>query len=201
MNASSDGRPSPKTVLAGATAWVVGADRRLGRSAAVELAARGALVWAIGTNERKLGEAVGEIAYQGGRGKHLCLPAEDASLASVLAACRAEQAPVASILALSVAAAEISAPSFDAIVATACSALVPRGALLFLLEGTPDEALADRLRRVARTVERRELGQSVNVVAMPSAAGDADGAARLGALLVTPAAGGLTGQLVVVASA
>jgi hypothetical protein len=70
-----------------------------------------------------------------------------------------------------------------------------------LLEGTPDEALADRLRRVARTVERRELGQSVNVVAMPSAAGDADGAARLGALLVTPAAGGLTGQLVVVASA
>jgi NAD(P)-dependent dehydrogenase (short-subunit alcohol dehydrogenase family) len=57
--------------LAGQVAWVTGAGRGIGRSIALELAARGVKVLVTGRAERPLGEVVGEIAFQGGAARHL----------------------------------------------------------------------------------------------------------------------------------
>lgn len=56
--------------VAGKVAWVTGAGRGIGRAIALELAARGAKVLVTGKSERTIGEAVGEIAYQGGVARH-----------------------------------------------------------------------------------------------------------------------------------
>ncbi len=64
--------------LSGKVAWVVGGSRGLGRAAAVRLAGEGARVLVTGRGARGLGEAVGEIAFQGGRAAHLVADARDA---------------------------------------------------------------------------------------------------------------------------
>lgn len=70
----------------GRVAWVVGGDEPLGRAIALEFAGRGAAVLVTGADERELGRTVGEIAYQGGRARHLVADArEPADLEDALA--------------------------------------------------------------------------------------------------------------------
>ena len=61
----------------GRVAWVTGGGRGIGRAIALQLAGRGDAVLVTGRNERALGEAVGEIAYQGGRARHLVADVRD----------------------------------------------------------------------------------------------------------------------------
>ena len=63
---SSDG-------LDGKVALVTGGGDPLGRAAALALAARGVSVVVVGANERMLGETVGEIAYGGGKARHVVM--------------------------------------------------------------------------------------------------------------------------------
>ncbi len=63
--------------LAGQVAWVTGAGRGIGRSIALELAARGVKILVTGRSERALGEVVGEIAFQGGAARHLVADVRD----------------------------------------------------------------------------------------------------------------------------
>src|SRR5258708_7385318 len=58
-------------LLEGQVAIVTGGGKGIGRAVALELAARKASVLITGRDERALGEAVGEMANAGGRGRHL----------------------------------------------------------------------------------------------------------------------------------
>jgi len=60
-----------KRPFAGQVALVTGGGKGIGRAIALELAGRGAQVLVTGRDERALGEAVGEIAFGGGQGRHL----------------------------------------------------------------------------------------------------------------------------------
>ncbi len=213
MSVSSEGartpapgvRPAgPKAAFAGRIARVYGADGALGRAIAVELAGRGAEVWALGSDERKLGEAVGEIAYQGGWGRHLVLPGalwSDVSSGS-LALPEALVAPADVVVAALPPGTEaLPAAAWEAWCQRLTPALVPGGALLFAAIGAPDAEIAPWLRRAARIAARSDRPVLLNVVALGSPDGDADGAARVAALLCSADASGLSGQLVVVASA
>lgn len=65
--------------LKGRVVLVAGADVGAGAAIALALAARGANVLVTGRNERRLGEIVGEIAYGGGKARHLAVdPRDDA---------------------------------------------------------------------------------------------------------------------------
>ncbi|HVJ93606.1 MAG TPA: SDR family NAD(P)-dependent oxidoreductase [Labilithrix sp.] len=57
--------------LDGKVALVTGGGKGLGRTLALALAARGVKVVVTGREERALGETVGEIAYGGGKARHL----------------------------------------------------------------------------------------------------------------------------------
>lgn len=57
--------------LQGRVVLVIGAERSVGAAVALGLAARGASVVVTGENERRLGEIVGEIAYGGGKARHV----------------------------------------------------------------------------------------------------------------------------------
>jgi ketoreductase len=61
----------------GRVAWVTGGGKGIGRAIALQLAGRGDAVVVTGRDERALGEAVGEIAYQGGRARHLVADVRD----------------------------------------------------------------------------------------------------------------------------
>lgn len=52
-------------------AIVVDGGAPIGRAVALALAARGSCVVVAGPNERALGETVGEIAFGGGKGRHV----------------------------------------------------------------------------------------------------------------------------------
>lgn len=71
--------------LAGKVAWVVGGSRGLGRAAAVRLAGEGARVLVTARGARALGDAVGEIAFQGGKAAHLVADARDADAMALAA--------------------------------------------------------------------------------------------------------------------
>ncbi|MBX3227870.1 MAG: SDR family NAD(P)-dependent oxidoreductase [Labilithrix sp.] len=57
--------------LAGKVAIIEGGGGPIGRAVALALAARGASVVVCGPEERALGETVGEIAYGGGKARHV----------------------------------------------------------------------------------------------------------------------------------
>lgn len=57
--------------LDGKVALITGGGDAVGRSIALALAARGVRVVVTGSDERALGETVGEIAYGGGKARHL----------------------------------------------------------------------------------------------------------------------------------
>lgn len=57
--------------LDGRVALVTGGGSEVGRAIALALAARGVKVVVTGRNERALGETVGEIAYGGGKARHV----------------------------------------------------------------------------------------------------------------------------------
>jgi NAD(P)-dependent dehydrogenase (short-subunit alcohol dehydrogenase family) len=57
--------------LDGKVALVTGGGKGIGRSIALALAARGVRVVVTGRDEKALGETVGEIAYGGGKARHL----------------------------------------------------------------------------------------------------------------------------------
>lgn len=63
--------------LDGKVAVLTGGGEGVGRSIALALAARGVRVLVTGRNERALGETVGEIAYGGGKARHLAGDARD----------------------------------------------------------------------------------------------------------------------------
>ncbi len=60
-----------KQVFDGKVALVTEGGSELGRTIALALAARGARVVVVGEEERALGETVGEIAYGGGKARHV----------------------------------------------------------------------------------------------------------------------------------
>lgn len=62
-------------VLEQKVAWVVEGGAGLAREVALLLAARGASVLVSGPEERALGETVGEIAFGGGKARHVVVPA------------------------------------------------------------------------------------------------------------------------------
>ncbi len=66
--------------LQGRVVLVVGAERGMGAAVAIGLAARGAAVVVTGENERRLGEIVGEIAYGGGKARHVVHALTEADL-------------------------------------------------------------------------------------------------------------------------
>lgn len=57
--------------LDGKIALITGGGSEVGRAIALALAARGAKVVVTGRSERALGETVGEIAYGGGKARHV----------------------------------------------------------------------------------------------------------------------------------
>lgn len=183
----------PKRVFSGRNAWVLGADSALGRAIAVELAGRGADVWVVGADERALGEAVGEIAYQGGRGKHL-VATDDTCLAALGVA----GSPSLVVVATSEAPGE---EWFERGLERFSPSLTKDGVFLFALTGAPPPDVGPWTRRRARAAGRSDRPFLLNVIALASRDGDVDGAARVAALVCSPAATGLSGQLVVVASA
>ena len=65
--------------LDGKVALITGGGKGIGRSIALALAARGARVVVTGRDERALGETVGEIAYGGGKARHLAGDVRDVS--------------------------------------------------------------------------------------------------------------------------
>jgi NAD(P)-dependent dehydrogenase (short-subunit alcohol dehydrogenase family) len=65
--------------LDGKVALVTGGGKGIGRSISLALAARGVRVVVTGRDEKALGETVGEIAYGGGKARHLCGDVRDAS--------------------------------------------------------------------------------------------------------------------------
>ena len=72
--------------LSGQVAWVTGAGSGIGRAIALRLAGCGARLLLTGRTERSLGEAVGEIAYQGGAARHLVADVRDPDAMSRAAA-------------------------------------------------------------------------------------------------------------------
>lgn len=188
------------------TAWVVGADEIFPRAVAVELAARGAFVWAMGAVERALGQAVGEIAYQGGQARHLIVPlpwsATEAAFAS-----RDLGTAVASVpgdLHLLVVAAPASRGHETALIDQILEVTLPRlgagGAILILVQGPLDDGLAAWTRAAGRRLARGAMGHVVNTLVLLRPDGDEAAAARLASLLLLPEAGGLSGQVIVAAS-
>ncbi len=74
------------TSLDGRTALVTGGGKGIGRAVALALAAQGANVIITGRDERALGEVVGEIAFGGGKARHLAGDVRDrAHLAAAVA--------------------------------------------------------------------------------------------------------------------
>ena len=65
--------------LDGKVALVTGGGRGVGRSIALALAARGVRLVVTGRGEKALGETVGEIAYGGGKARHLVGDVRDPS--------------------------------------------------------------------------------------------------------------------------
>ncbi|MDF2698043.1 MAG: Glucose 1-dehydrogenase [Labilithrix sp.] len=65
--------------LDGKVALVTGGGKGIGRSIALALAARGVRIVVTGRDERGLGETVGEIAYGGGKARHLAGDVRDAA--------------------------------------------------------------------------------------------------------------------------
>jgi NAD(P)-dependent dehydrogenase (short-subunit alcohol dehydrogenase family) len=63
--------------LAGKVAWVTGGGRGIGRSVALELAARGAAVVVTGRSEKHVAEVVGEVANAAGKARHLAADVRD----------------------------------------------------------------------------------------------------------------------------
>ena len=57
--------------LDGQVALVADGGARMGRAIALALAARGVRVVVLGNEERALGETVGEIAFGGGKARHI----------------------------------------------------------------------------------------------------------------------------------
>jgi 3-oxoacyl-[acyl-carrier protein] reductase len=58
-------------MLEGRVAVVTGGDGDRGRAAALLLASRGVRVVVVGRNERAIAEVVGEIAFGGGKARHV----------------------------------------------------------------------------------------------------------------------------------
>jgi NAD(P)-dependent dehydrogenase (short-subunit alcohol dehydrogenase family) len=74
--------------LEGQVALVTGGGKGIGRSIALHLAARGAKVVVTGRDERALAHVVGEIAYGGGKARHLAGDVRDhAHLAEAVGRC------------------------------------------------------------------------------------------------------------------
>ncbi len=71
--------------LRGRVALVLGADQPASRAIALPLAARGVRVVVVGEVERSLGELVGEIAFGGGKARHVAVDvrAEDGARRAV----------------------------------------------------------------------------------------------------------------------
>jgi len=65
--------------LDGKVALLVGGGEGVGRDIALALAARGVRIVVTGPHERALGETVGEIAYGGGKARHLAGDVRDAA--------------------------------------------------------------------------------------------------------------------------
>ncbi|HVH46895.1 MAG TPA: SDR family oxidoreductase [Labilithrix sp.] len=63
----------------GKVAVVTGGGKAIGRSIALALAARGVRIVVTGREERAIGETVGEIAYGGGKARHLAGDVRDAA--------------------------------------------------------------------------------------------------------------------------
>jgi NAD(P)-dependent dehydrogenase (short-subunit alcohol dehydrogenase family) len=68
--------------LAGRVALVLGADRDAFRAIALFLAARGVRVVVAGEVERRLAELVGEIAFGGGKARHIAVDVRDPEAAT-----------------------------------------------------------------------------------------------------------------------
>ena len=79
--------PMTDVRLGGQVAVVTGGGKGIGRAIALELAARGAAVVVTGRDERALGETVGEIAYGGGRARHVIGDVRDPRHSSDAVAC------------------------------------------------------------------------------------------------------------------
>lgn len=71
--------------LDGKVALVTGGGKGIGRSIALALAARGARVLVTGRDEKALGEVVGEIAYGGGKARHVAGDVRDVAHLEVAA--------------------------------------------------------------------------------------------------------------------
>lgn len=122
--------------LRGRVALVLGADAPAFRAIALSLAARGVRVVVAGEVERAVGELVGEIAFGGGKGRHV---AADVRTAEGAQAAVAKAWDAFGGLDLVV--------GSDALVA-ACGAAAGSATVVVVAEPTDDEAIGERAVRL-----------------------------------------------------
>lgn len=181
--------------LEGQVALVTGGGGSIGRATALALGARGVRVVVAGRTEKSLGETVGEIAYGGGKARHVVADVRDP--ASVSAAIERALEAFGG-LDLVVAAARAGEMGVQCTLKTAGARMAGPGRLVVV--GARDAAVAELVRSAAGGLLAKRI--TCNAVVPGSLPGpwgapaEPEAVAELVVFLCGSAAGAITGQTV-----
>ena len=156
--------------LDGKVALVTGGGRGIGRSIALALAARGVRVVVMGPEERPIGETVGEIAYGGGKARHVVGDVrEPADLARAVARAVEVFGGLDIVIANARAAQgdDFASPTFQA----TAPGLRDNGRLVAIGEAAAAPKLRDLVDTVAKDLSERKITCNAVVVCSGSGAG------------------------------
>jgi len=180
--------------LEGRTALVTGGGTILGRAIALALSARGVRIVVTGRDEKALGETVGEVAYGGGKARHLAGdPSDPAHLAAALErATSVFSAPDIAVVA--------DGKGAETALDTLAKRIGSPGRLLVALAG-PTNGLSSLVRELAVAVEDRAI--TCNAILLDPAVEEdgADDAAELAVYLCSGAGDRITGQAITIGEA